>query len=67
MSNAGKYENIAEIQFVNNGVQPMLKVVVPKGTSLADTIRLQPTISELMRDLRGCQGCNWDPCPGSTF
>jgi hypothetical protein len=54
----GTKERIAEIQFVNNGIQPMLKVLVPRGTSLADTVRLQPKISELLGKLKGCQPCN---------
>jgi hypothetical protein len=54
----GKEERIAEIQLVQGAVQPMLKVVVPRGTTLAETIRLQPTISEILGKLRGCLPCN---------
>ena len=54
----GKEERIAEIQLVQSAIQPMLKVVVPKGTTLAETIRLQPTISEILGKLRGCLPCN---------
>lgn len=53
-----KEERIAEIQLVQSAIQPMLKVVVPKGTTLAETIRLQPTISEILGKLRGCLPCN---------
>lgn len=53
-----KEERIAEIQLVQGAVQPMLKVVVPKGTTLAETVRLQPTISEILGKLRGCLPCN---------
>jgi hypothetical protein len=53
-----KEERIAEIQLVQGAIQPMLKVVVPKGTTLADTVRLQPTISEILGKLRGCLPCN---------
>ena len=53
-----KEERIAEIQLVQSAIQPMLKVVVPKGTTLAETIMLQPTISEILGKLRGCLPCN---------
>ena len=35
-------DKIAEIQLVRDGVQPVLKVTVPKGTKLSDTLKLQP-------------------------
>ena len=53
-----KEERIAEISLVKDAVQPVLKVVVPKGTTLADTIKLQPIISEILGKLRGCLPCN---------
>lgn len=53
-----KMERIAEIQLVKDAVQPMLKVTVPRGTTLVDTLRLQPTISEILGKLRGCLPCN---------
>jgi hypothetical protein len=53
-----KDQKVAEIQLVNSGAQQMLKVVVPRGTTLADTVRLQPTISDLLGRLRGCLPCN---------
>ena len=43
---------------IGTACAPMLKVVVPKGTTLAETIRLQPTISEILGKLRGCLPCN---------
>jgi hypothetical protein len=51
-------ERIANIQLVRDGVQPVLKVTVPKGTTLADTVRLQPTLSDLLGKLKGCLPCN---------
>jgi hypothetical protein len=54
----GKEERIAEIQLVQGAIQPMLKVVVPKGTTLAEAIKLQPTISETLGKLRGCLPCH---------
>jgi hypothetical protein len=51
-------DKVAEIQFVNNGIQPVLKVTVPKGTTLAESIKLQPTLSELLSGLKGCAPCN---------
>ena len=51
-------ERIANIQLVRDGVQPVLKVTVPKGTTLADTVRLQPTLSDLLGKLKGCMPCN---------
>ena len=51
-------ERVANIQLVRDGVQPVLKVTVPKGTTLADTVRLQPTISDLLGKLKGCLPCN---------
>jgi len=51
-------ERIANIQLVRDGVQPVLRVTVPKGTSLADTMRLQPTLSDLLGKLKGCLPCN---------
>ncbi len=55
---ASSKERIAEIQLVRSGPQPMLKVLVPAGTSLADTIRLQPAISDILGKLKGCLPCN---------
>ena len=51
-------QRVANIQLVRDGVQPVLKVTVPKGTTLADTVRLQPTISDLLGKLKGCLPCN---------
>jgi hypothetical protein len=53
-----KEERIAEISLVKDAVQPMLKIVVPKGTTLAETVKLQPIISEILGKLRGCLPCN---------
>lgn len=48
----------AEIQLVNNGTQPLIKVLVPQGTPLAATVKLQPKISEFLKGLKGCLACN---------
>lgn len=53
-----KEERIAEISLVKDAVQPVLKIVVPKGTTLADKVKLQPIISEILGKLRGCLPCN---------
>lgn len=58
MTDAEKHAKIAEIQLVSNGPQQMLKVIVPRGTSLADTIKLQPKLSDILGKLRGCLPCN---------
>ena len=51
-------QKVADIQLIRDGVQPVLKVTVPKGTSLADTMRLQPAISDILGKLKGCLPCN---------
>ena len=51
-------QKVADIQLIRDGVQPVLKVTVPKGTSLADTVRLQPAISDILGKLKGCLPCN---------
>ena len=51
-------QKIAEIQLVRDGVQPVLKVTVPKGTKLSDTLKLQPAISAILGKLKGCLPCN---------
>ena len=51
-------ERIAEIQLVRDGVQPVLKVTVPKGTKLVDTLKLQPELSDILGKLKGCLPCN---------
>ena len=51
-------QKIAEIQLVRDGVQPVLKVTVPKGTKLSDTLKLQPAISDILGKLKGCLPCN---------
>lgn len=53
-----KNERIAEIQLVKDSIQPMLKVTVPRGTTLAETIKLQPMISDILGKLKGCLPCN---------
>ena len=58
MSHTDKAAKIAEIQLVNNGPQQMLKVIVPRGTTLAETIRLQPNLSDILGKLKGCLPCN---------
>ncbi|MBY0321332.1 MAG: hypothetical protein K2X72_21605 [Reyranella sp.] len=51
-------ERVAEIQLVRDGVQPVLKVTVPKGTTLSDTLKLQPQLSDILGKLKGCLPCN---------
>lgn len=51
-------DHVAELQLITSGLQPMLKVVVPRGTSLAETVKLQPAISEILGKLKGCLPCN---------
>jgi hypothetical protein len=47
-------DKIAEIQLVRDSTQPFLKVTVPKGTKLSDTLRL----SDILGKLKGCLPCN---------
>ena len=51
-------QKYAEIQLVRDGVQPVLKVTVPKGTKLSDTLKLQPALSDILGKLKGCLPCN---------
>ncbi|WP_422001222.1 hypothetical protein [Reyranella sp.] len=51
-------DNVAEIQLVRDGMQPVLKVTVPKGTRLVDTVKLQPALSDILGKLKGCLPCN---------
>jgi hypothetical protein len=53
-----KQERVADITLIKDAVQPMLKITVPRGTTLADTIKLQPIISEILGKLKGCLPCN---------
>jgi len=53
-----KKERVAEISLSKDAIQPVLKVIVPRGTTLVDTIKLQPIISEILGKLRGCLPCN---------
>jgi hypothetical protein len=55
---ADKQANVAEIHVLKNAAGPTLKVLVPKGTTLAETFKLQDMISEITRGLNGCQACN---------
>ena len=43
---------------VRDSTQPFLKVTVPKGTKLSDTLRLQPQLSDILGKLKGCLPCN---------
>ena len=49
---------LIEIQLVRDSTQPFLKVTVPKGTKLSDTLRLQPQLSDILGKLKGCLPCN---------
>ena len=51
-------DKIAEIQLVRDSTQPFLKVTVPKGTKLSDTLKLQPQLSDILGKLKGCLPCN---------
>jgi hypothetical protein len=51
-------EKIAEIQLITDGLQPVLKVTVPRGTTFADTVKLQPHMSDILGKLKGCPSCN---------
>jgi hypothetical protein len=51
-------KRVAEIQVINDGLQPVLKVTVPKGTKLAETAKLQPILSDILGKLKGCLPCN---------
>lgn len=53
-----KPERIAEIQLVRDSNQQVLRVSVPRGTTLADTVKLQPIISDILGKLKGCLPCN---------
>jgi hypothetical protein len=43
---------------IRDAVNPVLKVSVPRGTSLATTVKLQPVISDILGKLKGCLPCN---------
>jgi hypothetical protein len=58
MATKGTEERIAEIQLVTSGLEPILKVIVPRGTTLAETLRLQPQVSDILGKLKGCTPCN---------
>jgi hypothetical protein len=53
-----KPERIAEIQLVRDSTQQVLRVTVPRGTTLIDTMKLQPTLSDILGKLKGCLPCN---------
>ncbi|MER6949678.1 hypothetical protein ABT294_37265 [Nonomuraea sp. NPDC000554] len=47
----------AEIQVLQEALGPAVKVVVPKGTGLEQTVKLQPHITDIIRGLNGCPAC----------
>ena len=49
-----KSDRIADIQYIEDAFQPQLKVIVPKGTTFEETVKLRPILSELLGKLRGC-------------
>jgi hypothetical protein len=51
-------KRIADIQVVRNEMQHVIKVTVPKGTTLDETLKLRPALSELIGKLKGCPACN---------
>ena len=53
--------NRAEIHFTKEGPVPLVELIVPFGTRLADTFKVQELISrEVISKLspRGCEACN---------
>ena len=56
----GSKEAIAEIQYTKAGVTPIIEVVVPHGTRLADAMKLHDFLSrDVISKLspRGCTAC----------
>jgi hypothetical protein len=51
-------ENVAEIQVVRVASGPLLRVVVPRGTTVSETFKLGEIISEITHGLNGCLACN---------
>jgi len=52
-----KPSNMAEIRVLQETSGPVVKVTVPRGTGLEQTVKLQPIITEIIRELNGCQAC----------
>lgn len=50
-------DRVAEVQLVSDAQGEAIKVVVPKGTSLVDAVKLHETVSGITKGLRGCQAC----------
>jgi len=55
---ADERAHIAEIEVLQKAAGPALRVVVPKGTTLAETLKLGDVISDITRGLNGCPACN---------
>ena len=52
-----KDAHVAEIEVLREGRQPVIRVTVPKGTKLAQAVKLQPTLSDIIGKLTGCLPC----------
>lgn len=51
-------DRVAEIQVLKQDKNQAIKVVVPKGTPLTETVKLHDVISEITKGLNGCPACN---------
>jgi len=49
---------VAELQVLQERTGPVLRVGVPKGSTLDVTAGLIPTINEIISELTGCGSCN---------
>jgi hypothetical protein len=49
--------SVAQIQVVQEASGPVVKVTVPRGTGLAEAVKLQPVITEIIHGLNGCPAC----------
>ena len=55
---ANESTNLAEIQVIQERTGPVLRVGVPRGSTLDVTVGLIPTINDILTDLTGCAPCN---------
>jgi heterodisulfide reductase subunit C len=54
--------SVAEIRVLEETFGPVVKVTVPRGTGLAEAVKLQPVITEIINGLNGCPACT-SGCP----
>ncbi|NML17142.1 hypothetical protein [Azohydromonas caseinilytica] len=52
-----KPDRVVDISLIKDAAQPTLRVTVPRGTALAETVKLQPIISDILGKLKGCPAC----------